>query len=507
MRNNWLELYFQNNDWLDKPHFPFWITALFFKVFGIHTWSYKLPGILFALLGAYYTYLFAKQLYTRTVALWSVLILLTAEHIIISNTDVRAEPFLTGLIIASVYHFHRSFNKKPGWHLLAGSLFAACAVMTKGVFTLIPIGGAIAGGLIITRNWKELFHWRWLAALLFIGVFIIPELYSLWYQFDRHPEKTVFGKTNVSGIRFFLWDSQFGRFFNTGPITGKGDPFFFVHTLLWAFLPWSLVMYAALIDKIRAALKKINLQQQEWFTFCGSILTLFVFSVSKFQLPHYANIIFPFLAILTASYISKIQNSSSGFFTKTQYAIIAILFAGGILLHFFYSPAITSSILLIIVAAIILLLFMFQKWLPVSASRVAFYRTVLAAIALNLYIIWFFYPHLLKYQSGSEAAFYMNKNHPDVKEIHSGVYAPVFEFYINDPLFKADTVAASKPEVFQAGTWYVNYNEFEWIKQRGLRYEIIKEMDEFPVTMLTLKFINKKTRSKELKKFYLIRLL
>src|SRR5664279_5691325 len=47
LRNNYLELYFQGKDWLDKPHFPFWITALFFKVFGIHTWSYKLPGILF----------------------------------------------------------------------------------------------------------------------------------------------------------------------------------------------------------------------------------------------------------------------------------------------------------------------------------------------------------------------------------------------------------------------------------------------------------------------------
>ena len=49
--------------------------------------------------------------------------------------------------------------------------------------------------------------------------------------------------------------------------------------------------------------------------------------------------------------------------------------------------------------------------------------------------------------------------------------------------------------------------ELDFINQRGIHYEMIKELDEFHVTMLSLKFINKKTRSKELKKHYLIKLL
>src|ERR1051325_645922 len=134
LRNNYWELYFQGNDWLDKPHFPFWITAFFFKLFGIHTWSYKLPGVLFVLMGAGYTYLFTRRFYSKTVALWSVLILLTAEHIIISNNDVRAEPYLTGLIIASIYHFYKAQQNKWFGQIVAGSLFAAMAIMTKGMF-------------------------------------------------------------------------------------------------------------------------------------------------------------------------------------------------------------------------------------------------------------------------------------------------------------------------------------------------------------------------------------
>jgi 4-amino-4-deoxy-L-arabinose transferase-like glycosyltransferase len=96
-RNNYIELFYNGTDWLDKPHFPFWITALSFKLLGLTTFAYKLPAILFMLMGAGYTYLFAKRLYNTQIALWSVLILLTAQHIVLSNNDVRAEPYLTGI--------------------------------------------------------------------------------------------------------------------------------------------------------------------------------------------------------------------------------------------------------------------------------------------------------------------------------------------------------------------------------------------------------------------------
>jgi 4-amino-4-deoxy-L-arabinose transferase-like glycosyltransferase len=47
LHHDYVNLYAQGADWLDKPHFPFWVTALFFNLFGFTTWAYKLPGILF----------------------------------------------------------------------------------------------------------------------------------------------------------------------------------------------------------------------------------------------------------------------------------------------------------------------------------------------------------------------------------------------------------------------------------------------------------------------------
>jgi 4-amino-4-deoxy-L-arabinose transferase-like glycosyltransferase len=209
-RNNFVDLFAYGKDWLDKPHFPFWITALSFKLFGITTWTYKLPGILFLLVGAFYTYLFGNALYNKQTGLWAALILLTAQHIVLSNNDVRAEPYLTGLIIASVYHFYRANVSNSHWQLLWGCLFTACAIMTKGMFAIIPIGGAIAGHFIITRHWKQLFNLRWLVAIVFVFIFILPELYCLNQQFDLHPEKLIFGRHGVSGIRFFFWTASLG---------------------------------------------------------------------------------------------------------------------------------------------------------------------------------------------------------------------------------------------------------------------------------------------------------
>ncbi len=45
VRNDYINLWVHERDWLDKPHLPFWITAFFFKVFGLHGWVYKLPAV------------------------------------------------------------------------------------------------------------------------------------------------------------------------------------------------------------------------------------------------------------------------------------------------------------------------------------------------------------------------------------------------------------------------------------------------------------------------------
>ena len=512
LRNNFSELFFQGNDWLDKPHFPFWVTAVFFKCFGIHTWSYKLPGILFCFLGAIYTYLFTKKFYSTYTALWATAILLTAEHIVISNNDVRAEAFLVALIMGAVYHFsiliYSKTNKKILFNLIIACFYSACAVMTKGIFTLIPIGFSIIGECVMKKKWKELLYVRWLLAVLLITIFITPELYSLWIQFDKHPEKIVFNRQGVSGIRFFLWDSQFGRFFNNGPIKGKGDPTFFLHTLLWAFLPWSVVMYIALWKKIKTAFQLKNSNHEEWFSFSGAIITLLVFSFSKFQLPYYTNIIFPFLSILTAKFITiDIAKNGSKFIQIFQNIITIVIFIALILLQYFYAPNLRSPVAIVFLIFIVMLMAVALHKLVVNGATKSLYRACLAGMAFNLYFNTQFYPDLLHYQSGNEAAFFMNKNYPDVTVVCMNIYSPSAEFYLNSPLIKTDTSAIlQSPNNFNKDVFFVREEELHFFERNNLRYQTIQSFKDFHVTGLTLPFINKKTRNGVLKNTYLIKL-
>jgi hypothetical protein len=96
---------------------------------------------------------------------------------------------------------------------------------------------------------------KWWLALGLSFVFALPELIALYAQFDLHPEKIMFGHNHVSGIRWFFIDSQFGRFFGTGPIMTTNPPplhqLFFIHTFLWSFLPWSLLYPVAIYYSVR----------------------------------------------------------------------------------------------------------------------------------------------------------------------------------------------------------------------------------------------------------------
>jgi 4-amino-4-deoxy-L-arabinose transferase-like glycosyltransferase len=496
LRNNYSSLFAWGSDWLDKPHFPFWVTALFFKCFGFKTWAYKLPGILFMMMGVVYTYQFAKDLYNKQIALWAVLILLTAQHIILSNTDVRAEPYLTGLIIAAVYHFYKAQPGNSLRHLALASLFTACALMTKGMFALITIGGAIVGHLLITRQWKQLFHWRWLLSVVLILVFIMPEIWSLYQQFDLHPEKVVFGHTGVSGIKFFFWDSQFGRFFNTGPIKGSGDPSFFIHTLLWAFSPWSLLLFAAIFQFIKKGVK--NVQAQEWYCICGSLITFLLFSASKFQLPHYLNIVFPFFAIITAQYLYKLTSLKSiqaVRLTQTV-AIVFLLIVLG-LLGYFFRPETFSWLSGLIIAIFILLLIFLPQKLSTGIQQ-TIYSTLLVSFIVNLFLNLCFYPSLLHYQSGSEAAIWINHNNAVKLPVYidDGQFHDDMNFYLDAPFteINSDNTDALPGPVLL----YTSADVMNKYISKGWDVKVVKSLKAYPVTRLSLPFLNKATRDKEL---------
>ncbi len=503
--HDYLNMFVDGKDWLDKPHFQFWICGLSMQLFGINTFGYKFPSICFFLLGMLYTYKLAKTLYNRETAYLAVLILGSSLHIIISNNDTRAEAILLGLIMGAVYYLHKLPDGFTLKNVLFASLFSAAAIMTKGIFILIVIYSAIFGNLIFKKEFYKLLNVKWIAVFILTIIFITPELYALYNQFDLHPEKTVFNKNNVSGVKFFLWDSQFGRFFNTGPIKGQSDKFFFVHTMLWAVAPWAILGFMGLIIFCRNIFKRIK--QAEALTFFGFIIMFLVFSISKFQLPHYINIILPFLAILIAAHLTQETQYSKRINAITKisigvYGAVYIIMIG--FTEYFFKTNYSFQGILIMIASLLLFVTTYIYKYNLNYKYVVY--GVLASMLFGLYLNTGFYPELLKYQSGSQAAFFCNREYPSY-DIVTNKKDWLLQFYFKNKiqyLSQIDTLVnpgvGNKVLVFADGDYLNKMNEAK------LNYSILKEFDQFHITGLTKDFFYYKTRQKTLQKRYLLNL-
>ncbi|GAB3025672.1 ArnT family glycosyltransferase [Spirosoma pulveris] len=523
--NDFVNLYAVGSDWLDKPHFPFWVIALSYKVFGVNTFGYKFPALLFFLGSAVYTYKFARLTYPKVTAQVATLVLLTAFHGVLSNSDVRAEPYLMPLIIGPVYHFYRVFlgernslslrhGLPQGWlHLVTGSLLTGCALMTKGVFVLIPIGGGLVIHWLLTGQWRELLKLRWFVAVILSFAFTLPEIYCLYQQFDVHPEKVVFGRTGVSGVRFFFWDSQFGRFFNTGPIKGEGDKLFFVHTLLWAFLPWSLPLYIGIGKMIRDLIKRrkdpVSANGIEFVSLGSGVLTFLLFSFSGFQLPHYMNIVFPFFAVITAQFLIGLSPAILRRWTIGQ-TIIGLLIAGlSIALLVFVQPEnVVGAVVLVSVITLATFTLFRQNTLLSLLGRMVGAMLVLAG-TLNLFL----YPTFLRYQAGMAGAQYVNDDTKLAKrptvlyEPGTGVGGGSFwsyEFYVRSPTIYARSDSALKLQL-QSGSRQVFTSgaEADSLESRGFQVKHLAVFPYYHVSQLSYDFLNPATRSQTLEPYVL----
>ena len=496
--NDWLNLYADGRDWLDKPHFPFWAAALSFKIFGFSSFAYKLPGFMFWMASLFFTYATGKELYNTATARVATLIFGTSLHVVLSNFDIRAESYLTAFIIAAVYFIIKAHRDKKIKWFIAVAVAAAGAIMTKGIFAGITIGSGYFLYLLFSKQLKLLLNWKWLCCLALIAVFIFPELFALYNQFDLHPEKTVYGHTNVSGLRFFFWDSQLGRFFNTGPIKGKGSLLFFFHTTIWAFLPWSFLFVAALVRLLKKhRLKKITL------TVTGSALISFImFSASGFQLPHYIVIILPHFSLITAAYLASLNNQQIIKAWNKYFSILIIL--TGILIS---ALAIYSD---------------FGKNIPllgilwvVAVATLLFYRkpgkerimtkAILFSAMLFSFLNFSFYPALMNYQAGTKAAEVFNNMGTRKAPLMLGENNEAFELSSNtvpvyDMPFTDERLAA--PDLREIA--FIPDEYLPLLVAAHHHYTIIKTFDDYRITRLKAEFLHATTRSGTVSKKSLI---
>ena len=505
VHKNFLQIFDQGKDYLDKPPLLFWISSISMYLFGINDFAFRLPSILMAIVAIYSTYKFTLLYYSKELALLASLILASSQAMFLITHDVRTDTMLMSWVILGIWQFAHWTKFKNWSSLIVAFVAVAFGMMTKGPIALMVPIFSFVPHLLIHKNFKLLFRWEYLIGLLIIIVLLIPMDLGLYQQFDLHPEKEMYGRTGTSGLRFFYWTQSFGRI--TGEsIWHENDHFTFLfENLIWGFLPWTLYFIVGLFSDFFKLIKnKLQIDPNtEWISTPGFLITYCALGISHYQLPHYIYIVLPFISMITAKcvYNTNFQKDKSIFKSVLNvinvfiYVLVLLLLI--ILLIIPFPSNIYLSITLFISFAIIITYFIYSK--KILIPRLVQFA-LFCIIITNLFLSIFFYPKLLEFQLGNIVSKYITKKRINKNSFYLyHVYNErSLDFYSNYSFQNIDNLAKLKP--FD----YVLIDNKSIINDSLKGFNQVQLISAFHVSTLNAKFLNPRTRDSALDYYYIL---
>lgn len=517
---NWLELHNRHADYLDKPPLLFWLSSASMWLMGISNFAYKLPSFLFGILAVISTIRLTELIYNRVTAAMAGLMVASCLGFFIMMNDVRTDTILMGAFAFSLWQLMLYVKIKSWRALILGFTGIGLAMLAKGPLGLVMPAFALSCEFAYKRQWVNFVRWQWIAGLVVVAIILTPMCIGLYNQFDLHPEKTVNGKTGVSGIEFYFWTQSFGRITGDSEWGTKFDNgatnFFFTHTFLWAFFPWSILTVLGLAKNlfvlVRSKFKPEYMN--EMLATGGFILVFLALSASKYKLPHYIYITFPLAAIIAARFLiadllQPARKRMSGFAAGFGTFLAVVLFTvAGFMLFFIFPGAPIFTLLIVFMLAIAAIAFFVVRRtkaerivLPLLVGLMAFYYTGFTH----------FYPELLKYQCSNEAGRdVLAANVPDdAFRMYHEVSQHSLDFYSRRfPNYIALDSASVIPVIEKHGAlWiYTDQAGYEEVLKSGFNLSTVKEYKGFSVQFLSFPFLDPKTRGEKLRNMYLVKL-
>jgi 4-amino-4-deoxy-L-arabinose transferase-like glycosyltransferase len=497
--HHYLEVLHRGQNYLDKPPLLFWLSAVSMSLLGVSTAAYKLPTFLFTLLGVYSAYKAGRLLYGKSAGILAALILYTSHAFFLFNNDVRTDALLTGNVMFACWQL-LLFSESRKWkNLLLGFLGVALAMMAKGPIGAVVPGAALFCHLLYKRELKKLLWPEWYAGIAFAFVLMMPMLYGLYEQYG------------ADGPKFFLWTQSFGRITGENIWRNNAGYFYFLHNFAWSFLPWTLLSVTAFIirifDLIRNGFRKNAIP--EAFSIGGFVLPFIALSFSHYKLPHYIFVVYPLCAVFTAGFIIEWMARYHRLLRIFIYVQLVVA-TGAILLAVYLStvnfPMANIFYWGLIVLIIAMMVYCFVRYRS-HISRLIL-PSAFAVIGVNFLFNIHVYPSLLKYQSGSELAKTALRENIKKDELYFYEYhSHAFEFCYGAilPLLTREELLA---KVKGGASFSVVGSDdlINLLKKYSIQPKKIIEADDFSVTLLTVEFLNPKTRESELRKRYLIEL-
>ena len=502
LTGDYVTLYDHRGDYIDKPHFLFWTSALSYRLFGVTSFAYRLPSFLFTILGTYSIFRLAKELYDHETGKLAALIAASSFCYILANNDVRMDAILTAAIAIATWQLVAFVHQRKFIFLVGSALGLAIGFSTKGHVGLVTPVAAIFFYILYKKDWRRLYDWRWLIVIALFALFISPVVYCYYLQFNLHPEKISQGIKGVNGVKYILWSHSFDRISGHERFgkVGQQDHFFFLHTFLWTFAPWCFIALMALVTR----LKNFFARKEEWLSTGVFVILAALINFSNFKLPHYLPILAPATALMVSHfYTSKWKDSN------WRKAIYVIQLCASLLLlvtaTLINSWAFPIKSMFVLAGLIIFLAVVFYFLLSKHFTNIQKSITVsVASIALFFFLAnGNFYPQLLTYQAGKPLAD-LTRGIVDPKNVYfwKTSFSSTYSFY-----------SASNRQVYNdslkiENAWLIyNKSQQAEIDSAGVVFGRIFSVPDYEITRLKKRFVDPATRKETLDTMYLAELV
>lgn len=490
--NSWLQIYWREVSYLDKPPLLFWLSAISFKFFGISHFAYRFPSFLILLLGAYSTWQLTRRLYNLQTANLTVLILFSTQGVFHMAHDVRTDTMLVGWIMFVVWQLYLFIKDNNKTAFVLAFTGIGLAMLTKGPLGLVIPALAFGPQLVLQKRWRTIFNPVWFLGLLIVMLVISPMLYGLILQHGRE------------GIEFYFWKQSFGRLTGENVWHDDSGPMFFIHSFAWSFLPWTLVALYGVYHKAKELFK--NPASSDSFMLWGSVLVFVAMSNAQYKLPHYIYVIFPFVAIMTAKALVFDERLKSKFWFSGQLFTIILLVAGMV---FLMMADFSWALLAIFIPGLLIILWItFNPTSRFDVNKRAILASLVVIITANAMLNVVFYPKLLGYQSGSVAGRYVKEAEISEKNLCFFVkHSPSFDFY-SEQIIPFYRTTSQLDSALMMNNWmmcYTNQNGFDLLNNPSYILIDVIEFDEYKATKLGLPYIFSDKRKSVLGKTFLVK--
>lgn len=309
LSGDWLGLTMNGQLWFDKPPLGIWITALFYKVFGINEFAARLFSSLCGAGTVILTYWVGRTLLGRWPGFVGAAVLLTSSHFIRFSRFGMLDAPLTFFLTLSLYFFW--LGRERNRYLIFSGIAIGLAVMTKGfaaffVFPIIWLYCFLAGEQeVLTRS----SYW--------IGIMVAVAIALPWHLYQSFAHRDQFLSDVV--VKHLITRT-------TRAIEGHaGGYYFYIRTIVNKYHPWILVgIFTAPYFLFRAIKEK---EREIIFLTLWMFVIFGIITLVKTKLAWYVLPVYPALSLSVGVFIARLFREHHRVFVSVMFVVVMVLHA------------------------------------------------------------------------------------------------------------------------------------------------------------------------------------